>query len=369
MNENKTELMKWPPEKGGEWPVEWLESWEKRKKKLESKLKAKIKLCSLDSTEYFEFNQKLELSQKSRPMMEELEELHLKFLEGKGSQNLLSHLNSCVEVKKLKTYGFESDGRFSLKSDSESVNTEDLREELKGFMPWRKGPFLMSDVELDAEWDSSIKWSRLEKYVDLKDKVVLDIGCNSGYYMWRMLEKEARFILGVDPSSLFYSQYALMRQNLEVPVRFLAVGSQELNPVLDRSFEVVFSMGILYHRRDPIDAIREWRDLLVTGGTMVLETLTIEGEEDLCLSPYPSYAQMKNCYHLPTDNCLKNWMLRVGFVDIEVVNVEVTSFEEQRKTEWVESWSLEKALDPEDLTKTIEGYPAPRRTLIIAKRK
>jgi tRNA (mo5U34)-methyltransferase len=365
----KNEIMEWPIEKGGQWPSEWLLAWEKRKLKFESKLKAKIKLTELNSSEFLTLSIKLKESQNTTSMLAKLETDHLNYLEGKGSQSFLQHLNTCEEIQKLKIYAFEDDGRFSLKSPLANVDSEKLKEELQGFMPWRKGPFLMEEVRVDTEWDSSIKWSRLEAYVNLKDKVVLDIGCNSGYYMWRMLGKGASFVLGVDPSSLFYSQYALMRQNLDVPVRFLALGSQELNPILDNCFDVVFSMGILYHRRDPLNAIREWRDLVKSGGTIVLETLTIEGKDDLCLSPYPSYAQMKNCYHLPTDNCLKNWMLRVGFIDVKIVCAESTNFEEQRKTDWVESWSLEKALDPNDSSKTIEGYPAPRRTLMIAKRK
>jgi tRNA (mo5U34)-methyltransferase len=49
-----------------------------------------------------------------------------------------------------------------------------------------------------------------------------------------------------------------------------------------------------------------------------------------------------------------------------VVDVNVTSTQEQRSTEWMSFHSLENFLDPDDHSKTIEGYPAPRRAIITA---
>nr|WP_169730591.1 DUF1698 domain-containing protein [Carnimonas nigrificans] len=43
--------------------------------------------------------------------------------------------------------------------------------------------------------------------------------------------------------------------------------------------------------------------------------------------------------------------------------------DEQRSTEWMTFQSLKDFLDPEDQHKTIEGYPAPRRALLVATRE
>ncbi len=72
-------------------------------------------------------------------------------------------------------------GGFSEPEEKELLDT------LQSLKPWRKGPFQIGDVKVDSEWNSSLKWKRLEPYFpELRDKRILDIGCNSGYYMFRM---------------------------------------------------------------------------------------------------------------------------------------------------------------------------------------
>ena len=56
-----------------------------------------------------------------------------------------------------------------------------------------------------------------------------------------------------------------------------------------------------------------------------------------------------------------------GYKNIEVVNVSQTTPKEQRKTLWIADnpASLEDFLDPTDSNLTVEGYPAPKRAIII----
>ena len=63
---------------------------------------------------------------------------------------------------------------------------------------------------------------------------------------------------------------------------------------------------------------------------------------------------------------LVGWLGKVGFKDARVVDVSVTSTDEQRSTEWMTFHSLKDFLDPEDPSKTIEGYPAPTRAIVTA---
>ncbi|MGL5242375.1 MAG: DUF1698 domain-containing protein, partial [Kluyvera ascorbata] len=80
------------------------------------------------------------------------------------------------------------------------------------------------------------------------------------------------------------------------------------------------------------------------------------------------YAQMRNVYFIPSAPALKNWLETCGFVDVRIVDMNVTSTEEQRRTEWMVTESLADFLDPNDPTKTIEGYPAPLRAVLIARK-
>ena len=52
------------------------------------------------------------------------------------------------------------------------------------------------------------------------------------------------------------------------------------------------------------------------------------------------------------------------FRDFEILAQKPTDASEQRKTEWIDGQSLENFLDPHDSSRTIEGYPAPRRIYV-----
>jgi tRNA (mo5U34)-methyltransferase len=75
---------------------------------------------------------------------------------------------------------------------------------------------------------------------------------------------------------------------------------------------------------------------------------------------------MRNVWFLPTVPELERWLVRTGFEDLRVVDVTVTNTGEQRRTEWMTFDSLAAALDPADPSRTVEGWPAPRRALFTA---
>ncbi|EKT4482878.1 tRNA 5-methoxyuridine(34)/uridine 5-oxyacetic acid(34) synthase CmoB [Pseudomonas putida] len=243
-----------------------------------------------------------------------------------------------------------------------------MRQALMGLSPWRKGPFDLFGVHVDTEWHSDWKWSRVSPHLDLKGKRVLDVGCGNGYYQWRMLGAGADMVIGVDPNWLFFCQFQAVQQYLpELPAWHLPFALEELPANLE-GFDTVFSMGVFYHRRSPIEHLLALKDCLVKGGELVLETLVIEGDENQVLVPEDRYAQMRNVWYLPSVPALARWLRRAGFSDVRCVDVSVTSVEEQRSTEWMRYQSLGDFLDPNDHSKTIEGLPAPRRATLLARK-
>lgn len=253
----------------------------------------------------------------------------------------------------------------------EDISNDDFRllhSILGNFSPWRKGPFELFGIKIDTEWASYIKWNRLKDRISpLKGKRVLDIGCSSGYYMLRMLEHSPSMILGVDPQILFYYQFLTLRKYLTLPDIYYIPGTMEELPTFEKYFDTIFSMGILYHRKSPVEALQTIHKNLKKGGELVLETLIIEGDTDTALFPVDRYAKMKNVYFIPTVKCLESWLLRAKFTDIETIDISRTTLEEQRKTEWINTESLDDFIDPSDPSKTVEGYPAPVRVVITAK--
>jgi len=246
-------------------------------------------------------------------------------------------------------------------------SVDERRDSLLQLAPWRKGPFDVGGVHIDAEWRSDLKWARLKDSVaSLAGRNVLDVGCGNGYYALRMHDEGANAVLGVDPTLLYVMQFLAVTYNKEsVPVRVLPLRIHEL-PDAPRVFDTTFSMGVLYHQRSPIEHLRQLRGTLRTGGQLVLETIFIPGEESYACTPADRYARMKNVWLLPTLTELTTWLRRTGFRDVTVVDASVTSINEQRSTPWMTFESLAEALNPTDSSKTVEGWPAPRRAVVTA---
>lgn len=254
---------------------------------------------------------------------------------------------------------------------------------IKQLMPWRKGPFLLGDINtdkqifIDTEWRSDWKWQRVKPHIQpLTGKRVLDVGGGSGYHGWRMAGEGANTVIIIDPSCLFYHQFMLIRHFMgnqdhnefgQPRVHYIPVALEELPPQ-SQLFHTVFSMGVFYHRASPFEHLNQLKGQLLSGGELILETLVVDGDETTVLVPEQRYAQMNNVYFLPSILALQKWLEKVGFVDVRCVDVCQTSTEEQRQTEFMDFHSLADFLNPNDIQQTIEGYPAPTRAIIIAQK-
>ncbi|QBY05567.1 tRNA 5-methoxyuridine(34)/uridine 5-oxyacetic acid(34) synthase CmoB [Thalassotalea sp. HSM 43] len=287
------------------------------------------------------------------------QELHGEFKQWQKTLEALPQTTpSMIDVKDGVTIGAADDIPLGQQKRIEAL--------LKNFKPWRKGPYHVHGIHIDTEWRSDFKWDRLQPHIsDLSNRYVLDIGCGSGYHLWRMRGAGAKFVVGIDPTQLFMMQFLSMQHFIQDPaVNLLPLGVEHL-PEL-KAFDTVFAMGVLYHRKSPIDFLQQLKAQLVKGGELVLETLVIEGDKNTVLVPGDRYAKMRNVWFLPSCDALVFWMQRLGFKNVRVVSIDQTAFEEQRKTDWIDTESLQDFLDPNDANKTIEGHPAPLRAIIVA---
>jgi tRNA (mo5U34)-methyltransferase len=253
----------------------------------------------------------------------------------------------------------------SFRDASDAAMTQ-LESGLRELHPWRKGPFQLGCIHIDTEWRSDWKWDRLAQAMgSLASQRVLDIGCGNGYFGWRMLGAGAAAVVGVDPTLLFCMQHLAMQRYFAHPQHWvLPLGVEELVP--SHRFDWVLSMGVLYHRKDPQAHIRQLYELTERGGNCVLETLIVEDGQTLY--PPDRYARMRNIHAIANLTTLEHWMQEAGFTDVHVIDVSRTTTEEQRSTNWMHFESLDKALDPEDPCKTVEGLPAPVRAMLIGQR-
>jgi len=279
----------------------------------------------------------------------------------------LNTLSTLPEVTASQIVLNQDTIQVGLESDMNVEQQNQLHAALMDLSPWRKGPFQLFSTFIDTEWRSDWKWQRVTPHIrSLEARKVLDVGCGTGYHCWRMLGDGADYVLGIDPSMRFLVQYMAIQQYIQSPnFDFLPVGIEDL-PMDMPKFDTVFSMGVLYHRRNPINHLIELKNLLTSGGELVLETLIIDDTEGGILTPATRYAQMRNVWSIMTVAKIEALLQQAGFAEIRCVDQNVTSLDEQRRTQWMRFHSLKEFLNPDDITRTIEGYPAPKRGLFIA---
>lgn len=265
----------------------------------------------------------------------------------------------------LTVQRFDPSDTIELDGPADAVRRRQLESALRRLHPWRKGPFRLFGVQIDSEWRSDWKWRRVAPHLSsLQGHRVLDVGCGNGYFGWRMLAAGAAEVLGVDPTLIYCMQHRAINHyvrssvNHVLPLRF-----EELP---DMAFDSVFSMGVIYHRRDPAEHAGRLFRHTAPGGQVVVESLIVDAADPL--RPAGRYARMRNVHVVPTVELLQSWLESAGFVDLRLVDASPTTTAEQRSTDWMHFQSLAQSLDPGNPQRTLEGHPAPLRAVLTGRK-
>jgi tRNA (mo5U34)-methyltransferase len=246
-----------------------------------------------------------------------------------------------------------------------------LEQSLKQLTPWRKGPYQIGNLHLDSEWRGDMKWDRLVPHIQpLKGKTVLDVGSGNGYFTYKMVMAGAQLALGIEPFLLFNYQFQAIRTLINNPPNAFVLPLRLQDMPDEAIFDTVFSMGVLYHQKDHMAHLHKLKKMLTEGGELVLETLIIDTKDGDLIIPEDRYARMRNVWCLPSTETLNTWLTKAGFNNIQLVDVNQTTSEEQRATHWIgdNTQSLKDFLDPNDANLTIEGLPAPKRAIFICSK-
>ena len=277
------------------------------------------------------------------PLMREIEELAVKFKE--------------------REFELKFDDIVEIRANLTPAQREETLQTALNLRSWRKGPFKIDDILIDSEWRSFVKFNLLAPHMDLADKVVGDIGCNNGYYLFRMLPQRPKKLIGFDPGVMSFLQFKFIDAFVRSGIEYELLGVEHL-PHYGVKFDALFCLGVLYHRSDPVRTLKELKGALNAGGELFLDTMYLDMEGDFALSPKNTYSKIPNIYFVPTISALLNWCERANFKDAQILAAKPTDAHEQRKTEWILGQSLGDFLDPADPTRTVEGYPAPKRVYL-----
>ena len=316
---------------------------------------------------FFEFTKNSNLEQ-FHPQLRHVLQQHYELKNHGRSIEWDRALESMPQIE-CADYSFTDDSVCIVKPEHLALDSMEYKQHLKAFMPWRKGPWNLLGVEIQTEWHSDWKWQRIEPHISpLEGRQVLDIGTGNGYFLFRMLGAGASLALGIDPTRIFLYQFHAAQRLLPANGAYLLPLRSEHLPAFG-CFDTVFCLGVLYHRRSPIDHIQELMSYLRPGGELVLETLVVPGDINTILVPPERYAKMANVWFLPSTDALENMLRKVGLENVRTVDVSQTTTAEQRATEWMTFHSLADFLDPNDPSRSIEGHPAPLRATLVATKR
>jgi tRNA (mo5U34)-methyltransferase len=125
----------------------------------------------------------------------------------------------------------------------------------------------------------AFKWEQIEPSVpaDLTGARALDVGCNAGFYSFRLAARGADVLaIDLDEHYLTQGRWAAEQLDPHGRVEFRRMQVYDLARVEER-FDLILFLGVLYHLRHPLLALDIVAERL--RGRMVFQTLTMPGEE------------------------------------------------------------------------------------------
>ena len=249
------------------------------------------------------------------------------------------------------------------------VNYEELKEICRSLISWRVGPYQLGSMTLDTEWRSFMKWSRISPLIPKRAGMrIADIGCSNGYFLYKLSTLDPEIAVGFDPVERCWLQYALLQSILDVShLAFVPMGLLALD-AFPNFFDFTLCMGVLYHQRDQALAVKKLYDATRSGGHALLESLVVDRDEALIITPPDRYAKMRNAWTIPSPTSLEKLFQQAGFTEVTVHRFGPLTTDEQRRTELAPFESLADFLDPVDSSRTIEGHPAPHTAAVIGKK-
>lgn len=203
-----------------------------------------------------------------------------------------------------------------------------IKSELKKFSYWYHKINLGHGIttpglNLEPIWDNLRK---VRNKVNYKNKIVLDIATFDGMFAFEAEKIGAKKVIATDCLYNSLDNFLFCRQilNSKKTKPFFNISPYNLSDRLDvffqedfsnklknyyRKFDIVQHFGLLYHLKDPMISLAEARNVLRTGGNLIIETDVIlnKNESVMVFNGLPNNSRLRNnvsVWWAPTKKCL-----------------------------------------------------------------
>jgi len=160
----------------------------------------------------------------------------------------------------------------------------DKENEIKDLGPWFHNIHLPDGLQTKPDHYygdfPGFKWERIRHSIpeDLSNWQVLDIGCNAGFYSIELAKRGASVLaIDLDDHYLKQAKWVADQFGLSDRIEFRKMQVYDLAS-LDRTFDLVWFMGVFYHLRYPVLAL----DIVASKAhnLMVFQTLSMPGSQE-----------------------------------------------------------------------------------------
>ena len=146
--------------------------------------------------------------------------------------------------------------------------------------------------------------------IDFRGKQVLDVGCWDGMWGFEAERLGAARVVATDiPSQRSFSDqgpssFQFAKKHLGSTVEYRQASVYELDTMFIYEFDIVVFFGVLYHLRHPQLGVAKIRNVLKTGGLLLLETSVITGTKETLIEIdyrkfHPDEASTWNSFSAP----------------------------------------------------------------------
>jgi 2-polyprenyl-3-methyl-5-hydroxy-6-metoxy-1,4-benzoquinol methylase len=183
------------------------------------------------------------------------------------------------------------------------------------------------------------------KSLDLKGKRVLDIGCRDGLFSFAAESMGAAEVVGID-NDLSKAATEFLIPFFNSKVRMYQMNLYDLKPESFGRFDVIIFPGVLYHLRYPFWGLRAIRDVLNSGGHLLIETGIWLGERNNAMLFCPiggdsPYAPDETSCTFFNEKGLVDTLTSLGFQTVHTELLSKTASNATLRTRW-----LHRALHP-----------------------